>query len=901
MTRSTSPGRLPPTRAHALAIAAAAALSPGLLWAQAAPAADAGEGSDAVVVTGSRIRGIKPVGADVGLVTREAIETSGAVTTAQIVQQLPQVFNLGVSENSRGQNGGAGNITYGSSINLRGIGPFATLVLINGHRVVGQGTGSAAVDPSILPSLAIERLEIVADGASAIYGSDAVAGVANLIMRRNEKGGQAMIRYGLGDAYHERQIGASYGLRWNGGQVTFTAEKTARSALSGRDRDFFRADLRDQGGGDFRGTQCAPGNITISGVTYPIPAGGVTSANASALVPGPANRCDNQKIQDLIPKSDRDSFALTFNQTVSKNVELYGDLIQSRRTYVFRPGAANSTLTVPNTNPFYVRPPGAPAGTSETVAYSWINDLPVNTAAGSQRVLEGTVGVDIDVGAGWKVGALYTYGDNYDIAQSFGGLNNAGITAALADRNPATALNVFGGPNNPATMAVIGNALSLAPGHAVFQNATLKADGPLFQLPGGAVRAAAGLEWQNLWVIGGQTTGPVTAPITGEVKLERRVASAYGELLVPIVGKSNAMTGIRSLSLSAAVRTDRYSDVGNTTNPKIGLSWAPVDSVNVRASFGESFRAPGLTQIRGFTNGGRGGLFVQNYSDPTNGGALRVGVALSAQNPDLKPETAKTKTFGIDWDLGGPSRTKLSLTWFDIDYKDQIVGYLSDLTLLGREALFAGTPIIQRNPSPALVAELLAKYPISGVPPATWTLFIDGRQFNVGRSLSRGFDFSASTRLALGAWGDLNLGLNGTRYTKYDVQQTPVSQFIDSLNTIYNPLKFKVRGLAQWGLGPWTTNLTLSYLNGYTNNLATPAQQVTSSLLVDARVAYAFESGGPMNLLKDATLAVGAVNLFDKKPPFVNVAQSNNGGGGFDPTLTSPVGRVISVTFDKRF
>jgi iron complex outermembrane receptor protein len=207
--------------------------------AEAAAASDGDQKLETVVITGSRIRGIAPVGAVVNSLTRENIETSGATTTAQLVQQLPQVFNLGVSENSRGQPGGSTNITYGASINLRGIGPYATLVLVNGHRVVGQGTTGSAVDPSILPTLALDRVEIVADGASALYGSDAIAGVANLIMRRNEKGVQAYARFGVGDAFHERQLGGLAGLRWDGGNATFTYEKTHRSALNGGDRDFF--------------------------------------------------------------------------------------------------------------------------------------------------------------------------------------------------------------------------------------------------------------------------------------------------------------------------------------------------------------------------------------------------------------------------------------------------------------------------------------------------------------------------------------------------------------------------------------------------------------------------------------------------------------------------------------
>jgi len=536
------------------------------------------------------------------------------------------------------------------------------------------------------------------------------------------------------------------------------------------------------------------------------------------------------------------------------------------------------------------------------VAYSFINDLPVNTANGRSKSVELTVGADFSLPAGWKAGLLYTHGNNDDLSVTTGGLNNAAISAALASRDATTALNVFGsGANNPATLAAMSNSVAYSPGDTLFQNFQAKADGPLFDLPGGKLRMALGYEGQHITTIGGQTTGPATNPVFGEVTLKRTVDSVFAEVLAPLVGPGNAMPGIRRLDLVAATRTDRYSDVGSTSNPKLGLSWMPVDGFTVRGSYGTSFRAPGLTQIQGFTNGGRGGLFVQNYSDPTQNGALRVGVALSAANPDLKPETAKTKTLGFDWTPAFLPRSKLSMTWFDIVYDDQIVGYLSDLTVLNREASFAGTGVVQRNPSAELVAQLLAKYPISGVPPASWTLFVDGRNKNLAKSVSQGVDFQFQSRVSTENIGDFVLGLNGTVFTKYDVATTKTSPLTSQLNTIFNPVRFKVRASGQWTFGSFSTNLYLNHTGSYNNNLANPVQKVSSLDTVDLRVAYALEGLGGADLLKDATMALGVTNLFDKAPPFVNLAQSNNGGGGFDPTMANPLGRVVSLSLNKKF
>ncbi|MES2257653.1 MAG: TonB-dependent receptor [Pseudomonadota bacterium] len=866
----------------------------------AAPAAK--EALDQVIVTGSRIRGVAPVGSTIVSVTRADIESSGAVSTAQLLQETPQVFNLGVSENSRGQSGGSGNITYGSSVNLRGIGPYATLTLINGHRAVSQGTTGAAIDPSIIPTLMLERVEIVADGASAIYGSDAVAGVVNLIQRRKVQGAEAMVRYGSADGYDERQVGAIWGNTWKGGQVTVALQNEYHSALSGRDRDFFAGDLTAFGGGDFRSTQCAPGNIVISGVSYAIPAGGVTAANAAALKAGTTNKCDNLKYADLIPRQERDSAAFTFNQELGHGISLYADGFATRRQYSLLPALLASNLTVPSTNPWYVRPVGAPAGSSETVAYSFGNELPQNMASGYSKSREVTIGADIALGDAWKAGVLYTYGKNDDLAQSTHGLNNAAIIAALASTDKSKALNPFGSSvNSPDVLAAISNNLSISPGTTIFKNYQIKADGPLFSIPGGKVRAAFGYERQDVHTEGGQTTGPATAPATGNVVLTRTIDSVYGELLVPVVGTGNALPGIYKLDLDIAARRDKYSDVGATTNPKLGMNWSPLKSVTVHASYGESFRAPGLTQIRGFANSGRGGLYVQNYSDPTNNGALRVGVALSAPSPDLKPETAKTKSLGVSWEPAFLPRTKLSLSYFDVIYENQVTGYLSDLTVLNREAQFAGTGVIVRNPSAAQVAALTSQYAVqSGVLPSTWTLFVDGRNKNLGRSVSRGVDFQASTKIPTENWGSFGLGLGGTVFTKYQVALTPGAEMTDQLNYIFNPLRFKARGSLNWHEGQWYTNLYVNYQNAYKNNLANPVQPVSSNTTVDARLAYDFD-GERFSMLNNTTLALGVVNLFDRKPPFVNLAQSNNGGGGFDPTLTNPAGRIISLTLNKKF
>lgn len=878
----------------ALATVAAGAWSASALGQEAPPATPDGNLAE-IVVTGSRIRGAEPVGSTVTTVSRQEIEMTAPVSTTALLQRLPQVFNLGVSESSRGQSGGSGNITYGSAINLRGLGPFSTLTLIDGHRAVPQGTTGFGVDASIIPAAALARVEVVADGASALYGSDAVAGVVNLILRRDFEGVEASVRGGSGDAYDERQGSLIGGFGWTGGNLMAAYEYSFHSNLSGLDRDFFRGDLTDRGGRDFRVAQCNPGNIVVGGVSHAIPSGGITPATASQLQPGTTNRCDNAQYQDLLPEQERHSFVTTFNHEFNDRFRVFADAFWTRREFVNEVGSQAAALTVRNVNPFFVVPPGSTA-TSVTVNYAFGDQLPSNDTFGFSEAYQGSVGVGVGLFGDWNLEASFSHGRDTERSTSQYGINNAALAAALARTDAATALNPFSAaPNNAAALDGLANQLFIAPGDTRFQGWELKLDGSLMSLPGGELRAAIGYEGQSLSSVSGLINGTWEAPvraITPEVK--RTVHSAYAEVFIPLFGEANAVPGVRQLAVDLAVRSDRYSDLdeGSTVNPKFGVDWAPIENLKFRGTYGESFRAPTFAQIYGNSSA----LYVQNYSDPTRGGAITQGVTLSGGNLALEPETARTWTVGVDF-LPTPA-AKINLTYFHIDYEKQITSYLSDLTILNREDEFAGTGIIVRNPDPAYIASLVATKPIRGVLPNPVTLYVDGRTNNLGTTIASGFDISGSYEFDAGRAGKFVVGLTSTYFDNYEVAITPAAERIDQLNTLYNPLRFKARANLRWHRGGVLGGMYVNYLDSYDNNLISPIESVDSRTTVDLSLGYSFQGSGFTEGLR-ASLDV--VNLFDEDPPFVNIAQSPNGGGGFDPTLNNPVGRIAGLTLAKKW
>jgi len=872
---------------------------PGTALAQDLDAARAGrpESGTPIIVTGSRVSVGAPVGSTATVLGRDAIVESGAVTIDRVIRELPQVFDLGVSENSRAQAGGSGNITYGNSVNLRGIGPYATLVLIDGHRVVNN---SRSTDPSVLPTLGVERVEVVANGASAIYGSDAVAGVVNLIPRRSLDGVEAFARYGVADrgGFDEWSAGIAGGMTFDRGQVMVAYEHVERSNLSGDDRDFFVADQRPFGGQDYRVTRCAPGTLLIGGTTYALP-DEYTQANAGAITAGTSNLCNNLIGQDLVPRQSYNSVNATGTFEFTDWAEFFVDGFYSRRKFERISAVPSARLTVPQTNAFFVRPPGF-TGTSYQIDYSFVDDIPLSRSTGFAESWQISPGVRIQLPYDWEFEGLIAYGETHDFSGSYDGVDNAALNAALASGDPAAAFDPYGlGRTSNSVRAGIFDQIFLAPtdGQLTFYEAGVS--GPLVDLPGGEVRLAAGYERQDFTVDLGSARGAPNTPLTFRT-FDRSVDSAYAELLVPVFGPGNAQPGVEELELTAAIRYDSYSDAGNTTNPQFGVDWTPINGLKFRASYGTSFRAPTIPEIYGNSNN----LFVQNYQNPA-GGAPIVGVALSGPNTSLGPETATTWSVGAD--IEPLDRLRLSITYFNVTYDNQVTANLSNLAILGQAADYAGTGVLFRGQEArdriqALIDQgigVLGAFPGGSL--NNIDVFVDGRSLNLGKSITRGIDFAVNYRADLGPRDALSLSASGTYLTDYKVAVSPQAALLDRLDIIFQPLRFKARLVANWDYGPLSARVMATHVGGYTNNLVTPAEKVDSYTPVDLTLTWRVGESFSGSLTEGLELSAEVRNLFDIDPPYVNLAPGGNGSGGYDATAASPLGRVFAASARVRF
>lgn len=888
-TGSVQAQTIPPTQAPASADPVTAENDPA---ATAAAQDDTAAGD--IVVTGSRIRGVAPVGSSVIAVGRADFKATSAVSTADLFKDVPQAINIGVNETNRGAQGGAGNITYVNSVNLRGIGPSATLTLLNGHRLPGSGTGGNLSDTSIVPLLALQRVEVVADGASAIYGSDAVAGVVNLILRRDLNGVEMNARNGVADNYTTRQYGIAVGKKWATGQLMLTYEHSYHSALSGLDRDYIRSDQRAFGGPDFRVTTCNPGTITSGGVTYAIPVGGVTQATAGALVPGTSNRCDIGAFTDVIPKITKDGVVATFSQDITSGIRIIGDAFWYKRSFVRNIAATAQTLTVPNTNAFFVRPAGTNP-TSQTVNYFFGRELGNSLAYdGGSETYQGTIGVQVDLPRGWKAEVNGSFGRNKDSAFNYG-VNAAALTAALASSDPATAFNPYGGGNSAAVSSAIGNFVALAAiGRTRQTQLQAKLDGSLFALPGGDVRLAVGGEYNRVRVANGTYTGRIGS-LTGTVfNLGRSFTSAYGELLIPLFGANNAIGGIQKLDIDIAGRYDSYSDVGDTWNPKIGVNYSPVDGLMLRGSYGTSFRAPNL----GSLVSSNPSLTVQNFPDPLSATGFTQGYAWTEGNLNLQPETATTWSLGADLTPRALPGFSLTLSYFNVKYEGQISSLLGDLSVLQRAALFGS--FITRNPSAEFVQSLTSRLPIRGVALANPGVIVDARPANLGITQTDGIDFSARYRFETNRAGTFQIGANGIYYFTYKVAQLPAAPVLERLGFINYPVEYRVRGNLGWSKDGFAVSTFANYVPSYKNDTINPVQKIKSWTTVDLDLSYTI-SNTNFPGLDTATFNLNATNLFDRDPPYAALAPSGNQSGGFDVQNSNPLGRLITVGVTLKF
>jgi iron complex outermembrane recepter protein len=929
-----------------------------LAFATTAAAQGDGKVLDEIVVTttGSNISGVKPPGSQAVTLSFEEIQSTGPTNITDVARTIPQIQTIGYYR--QGNNVGV-NSTGGSALNLRGLGPQATLLTLEGRRLPPSGTNTSFTESDFLPLTALQRIEVVPDASSAVYGSDAIAGVVNYILRRDLNGVEVTGSYTLNEFNDEWTVSALAGRTWDNlgglgaGNLMVAYGHNERSRFVQGESQYLRQDLTPLGGPDQRvnGNTASvgiPGAIIVPrvGVNPTIPRAGLfnyyglpTANNGVGVTAGQLRLndpvlWDYADYSDYVGDQERNLLAFTLNQELTSNLEMFVVGTYSDRVTLTR-GISSALVSLPASSPFYVTGvPGVAPGAPLSVRYNTYKDVGNTYQRNQSRNFAITTGLAADLPREWKGETYFTYGMVRDCGICRSDVN----TVALQAQVTAGAINPLS--NQPLSAAQVATYASTRIQRAVnkFQDFVVKANGPVFSLPGGQVRAAFGYEnTRNAFALWGGINLGASNAFTINVpasEIERTVNSVFGEIFVPIVGPDMDVPLMQALNVNLAYRYDDYSDVGETDNPRFGVTWEVNDQLSFRGSWGTAFRAPGLPEknpnVTSLVSG-------QNVVNRTGDPAIPVdnpstgtvtAVVLQGAGPNLQPETATLWSAGFDYEPDQIPGLKISATYFNIDYKDQLIYYTAAAMLASPQARQLYTQYLTPVPARAgCVNGVPSTYPtqltpfvnarnLSGVPPQDWCAVrvgIDTRAANGNATKEDGIDVQVYYARETG-WGRFNLNAAVTHFLSGEQQLIEGGAFfnaLDRINTVTTnyPVSWKGRGTLGWERGPFNAALSFNYSGSYENDQPLPVNGVAVNSTVDPYttwdlfLSYAIPEDTSWTWARGTKASINILNVTDEDPQLVfsTVGAGGFGGGAFDGNVSNPYGRQFVFTVSKSF
>jgi iron complex outermembrane recepter protein len=605
--------------------------------------------TEQLIVTGSLIRGTQAVGVPVTTLSPQDFVQTGSLTTADLFRDVPAAVVQFPSEEQ-----GGGNAEKEENVNLHNLdadSAVRSLLMVDGIRVPPAGHGTDANDPSIVPSIALDRLDVLVDGASATYGSDAISGVINIILKRGYDGLETQFRAGTamhgGDTV---QFDGLFGRTWDTGDVTVSFEWYNQAHMGGSAIPGLRVDYSPWGlDNRIPIVSSIPGTVSVGDVPdvsegtncgncYSIPTGqngqNLTWAEIAAH-PGVSNLIDPYLLGWATPSQQRTAATITFDQKITPNIQFFADgWYTNRRSQMLEAeivaDQGYNTYFVPSTNPYF--PAGAPltcpnphdsAGLTQPcglyVSYSFANEIPPHQSS-FERYGHWDGGLNFTLPYGWFNKTYYSQTEAHSQTWFLGQGQFAAAEAALGNTivpgagydtftKPANVpyLNLFCDPNaNPANTCNAQSTLDYITGfrqqaaRSLIKEADTSFDGPVFNLPGGPVRVAVGADysWYNTtYIDNNEFNQPVPKVALQSDPEARTVWAVFTQLNIPVFSAMNAIPGFQRLEFEGSWRHDGYSDVGGTSNPKLSVTWMPFDALTLRGSWGTSFRAPSFGEV----------------------------------------------------------------------------------------------------------------------------------------------------------------------------------------------------------------------------------------------------------------------------------------------------------------
>ena len=874
-----------------------------------------------IEVTGSSIkRSIAAEGAlPVEVISAESIKQKG-ITTVEAALQL-----VSSNQSTLGASQSIGSTTGGqSTANLRGLGANKTLVLLNGRRIANFALDGGSVDLNAIPLAAIERIEVLKDGASAIYGTDAIGGVINFITKNDYTGVNVEASYSApeakgGGATTSASVSGGYGhLNDDGFNVFAVLNHTKTSALEAADRSYASTGYRPELGYKASSTTF-PANWTQNGKTHN-PSYSNCNQPTSFSIPGStAEKCyyDYTNQIQLVPETEQTNlltraiFKLGENHTAS----LEYSWAQNKATSMVSASPVTG-LTMSSTNPYYpgagITPGADGLDSSKTVSVNWRTvsaGRRVDTSeANSHRLVAEFKGLvynwDYDVGLSYARSDVTTaFADGYvDYAKIQAGINGVNYNGKTIYLNP------FGTPTADEAAyiesAKIKGTSQTAKGETTAFDAKITRD--LFDLPGGSAGFAVGVDLRkekySTTINREVVDNAVGSGLSGaqDVSGDRNVSAVFTELVLPITKK---------LEAQLAGRYDHYEGVGGSFNPKIGLRYQPIKQVMFRGSYTTGFRAPTLYELNqpnALTN------TSSNYSDPVlcpngetaiNGADSTVSCDTQIQrqyggNKNLKPEKSTSYSVGVV--LEPVKNFTTSIDYWNIELKDAI-STLSVDAIMDNPTKYASKIVRCSQVSAAQIAASneLTTACNSAAPGADPIAYVSNTYENLGGVKTSGLDFGLNYALPT-SFGRFSFNMDGTYILKYDYQLEAGGEWIKNAGVYSNgspvPRWQHVANLV-WARGSYVTTLTNRFKSGYQDKNSTDDvdpeyfDRVKAYSVLDISLTY---TG-----IKNLTLTGGIKNIENRNPPFSN--QGDTFQVGYDARIADPYGRTYFLRAGYRF
>lgn len=869
-------------------------------------------------LTGTKIRGIEPTGTRLMTINRDSIAATATFDTNTLLATVPQMgtFNTVPFTGANLQDGS--NAFTGATMaqNLRGL---PTLILFNGQRLAGAGILQSLPDVTIIPPRMLERVEIQPEGGSSIYGSDAISGVINLVTRKQFDGSEVAVSYGAADDFYNANATVIKGWDWGTGSAVVSYDYYQQSALFAKDRlSYYSKDLRPFGGTDQRIRNGTPGNILANGVVYKMNSG-PTAGSQAGDQPG-INLHEPLGASNLYPKQNRHSLYATMAQKISNSVEFEASAFWALRdstNFFAVPGQTTGTIT--STNPYF-----SPVGneTSHTVYFD-LAPIADRFSPPTSMLEEAGANAEFKVKLGHDWQLSFPIGYSRSIADTFNAADQGLVTniqtgtrllvTQLAGTTKATALNPYDIlKTDPAVLNASYGGYLKTQATQTLAYQQLVADGSIFRLPGGAAHLAIGTELRyeamSAYVTHNNSTFSPAETTSGAES--RNVSAAFSELFLPLVGPKNQSPLLHRLNLSVSARADHYSDIGSSINPKYGITYEPVVGLKFRASYGTAFIVPQLAQ---------GAANVQSSISyrPTSASrapnnptdlidATRATVAPRGGNPfgSLRPQRAKTYSYGMDWRAKGPLEgLTFSATFYHIDYTDVIStvqAFVNNGTIWSNPALskyyiinptkdqliaFIGnTP--KKNTFTPGIYDPNTDYPriTDGTTPY---LALDLRLYNFGAQVLEGLDFALNYHRKTG-FGSIDANFSGMRAIKNDFQAIAGAPFVDQLAR-QGKLFFNT------SLGATVSNFTgrveINYTDGYPTVLT--AQPTIPSFVV-CNLFFKYDLNASSGWARNTSVTLNVGNVFDREPtPLLSFSGALTQGGTY--------GRMFTLGLKKHF